>query len=187
MLDASQAARRDPAVTASAAHSGLVQPLPAASRVSVRIKRNGTLAAPFDLPVNRCVAHEDRCVLRLGPDEWMIIGPETDTDAMSAQTETALADRPHAVVDISHRNVAFEVSGQQAAEILNAGCPLDLHPAAFPPGSATRTLLGMAEIILVRLAEEPVFRVECWRSFATYVHGFLIEAERNAVVLAERD
>lgn len=121
----------------------------------------------FDLRIGRCATCDDRYLLRLGPDEWMIIGPEADTDAMTAQVEAALADRVHAVVDISHRNVGLGVSGPHAAEILNAGCPLDLHPSVFPAGSATRTLLGKAEIVLVRPREEPLFRVECWRSFGT--------------------
>ena len=47
--------------------------------------------------------------------------------------------------------------------------------AAFPVGAGTRTLLAKAEILLVRTAPDR-YRVECWRSFATYVHGFLQEA-----------
>lgn len=192
MLEGGQLARRDSALPAATATLGPVQTLPAASRISVRVKPNDALPAAsvagltLDLPINGCVARGGRCVLRLGPDEWMILGPETDRDAMTAETEAALSDRVHAMVDVSHRNVAFRVSGPHAAEILNAGCPLDLYPAAFPPGSATRTLLGKAEIVLIRSADEPVFRVECWRSFGSYVHGFLLEAERNVIVLAER-
>ena len=121
----------------------------------------------------------DRTLLRLGPDEWLVIGPESDTDALTAGIAASLGTRFHALADISHRNLAFGVSGPGAAGILNAGCPLDLHPSAFPPGSGTRTLLGKAEIVLIRPGDEPVFRVECWRSFATYVHGFLMEAARD--------
>jgi sarcosine oxidase subunit gamma len=71
------------------------------------------------------------------------------------------------------------VSGRHAAEVLNSGCPLDLAEAAFPAGTATRTLLGKAEIVLMRLDDGPTYRVECWRSFAQYVHGFLLEAARE--------
>lgn len=192
MLDASQAARRDAAVVAIPGTVGCIHPLPGASRLSVRLKWTGAVPTAsvaglsFDLSIGHCAERDDRYLLRLGPDEWMIIGPETDTEAMTAQAEAALADRAHAVVDISHRNVGFGVSGPHAAEILNAGCPLDLHPSAFPPGTATRTLLGKAEIVLMRSRQEPVFRVECWRSFGAYVHGFLTAAERNVAALSER-
>ena len=134
---------------------------------------------PLALRINRCTASGERLTIRLGPDEWLLIGPEADTEAMAGEIAAALADRFHALVDISHRNVAFEVSGPQAEAILNAGCPLDLHSSSFPAGSGTRTLLGKAEIVLLRPSEEPLFRVECWRSFATYVHGFLQEAARD--------
>jgi len=54
-----------------------------------------------------------------------------------------------------------------------------LGPQAFPAGSATRTLLGKAEIVLSRPGEAPSFEVECARSFARYVRDFLLEAARG--------
>ena len=39
--------------------------------------------------------------------------------------------------------------------------------------------MGKAEIVLMRLDDRPTYRVECWRSFASYVHGFLTEAARE--------
>jgi len=68
------------------------------------------------------------------------------------------------------------VAGPQAAEVINSGCPLDLSPSAFPPGAATRTLLGKAEIILSRWEEMAAFEVECARSLAAYVQEFLAAA-----------
>ena len=62
--------------------------------------------------------------------------------------------------------------------MINAGCPLDLSPAAFPAGAATRTLLGKAEIILSRSDDAPAFEIECGRSFAAYVRDFLFVAAR---------
>jgi len=46
-------------------------------------------------------------------------------------------------------------------------------------------LLGKAEIVLIRPASEPSFRVECWRSFARYVHDFLCEAARDCPALPQ--
>ena len=62
--------------------------------------------------------------------------------------------------------------------LLNAGCPLDIHPQAFPVGMCTRTLLAKAEIVLWRTAETS-FRVEAARSLAPYVGRFLAQAERD--------
>ncbi len=45
-------------------------------------------------------------------------------------------------------------------------------------GAGTRTLFGKAEIVLIR-TDETAYRLECWRSYATYVQGFLAEAARE--------
>ncbi len=36
-----------------------------------------------------------------------------------------------------------------------------------------------AEVVLVRPAPGDHFRVECWRSFAPYVHAFLVNSARE--------
>ena len=59
------------------------------------------------------------------------------------------------------------------ADVLNAGCPLDLADARLSDRHRHAHLLGKAEIVLMRLDDAPTYRVECWRSFAAYVHGFL--------------
>jgi sarcosine oxidase subunit gamma len=116
-----------------------------------------------------------RVAFWLGPDEWLVID-ESGADLVGRCAGAAVL---HAAVDVSHRNTAFGVSGPAAADCLNAGCPQDLSLAAFPVGAASRTVLGKAEIVLWRPAEE-IFRVECWRSFADYVYTFLTEAARDA-------
>ncbi len=87
----------------------------------------------------------------------------------------------HALIDIGHRSAGFEISGARAADALNAGCPLDLSARAFPTGTATRTLLGKAEIVLLRTDDAPAYRLECARSFARYVDAFLADAAREFV------
>ena len=85
----------------------------------------------------------------------------------------------HSAVGISHRNVAVSVTGPGAVNTVNAGCPHDLSLAAFPVGACSRTILGKAEIVLLRTAED-AFRVECWRSFSDYVLAFLEDAAKDA-------
>lgn len=116
---------------------------------------------------------------RLGPDEWLLLGPNGEAEALAQRLEQVLGGEHYALVDVSHRNVAITVSGRSAAAVLNAGVPIDLDDAIFPSGSATRTVLGKAEIVLMRAGAEPFYRVECWRSFAPYVRSFIDEAARN--------
>jgi sarcosine oxidase, subunit gamma len=127
----------------------------------------------LDLPINRCQSTDAKRTLRLGPDEWLLCGPETQGNEIANETEAALRDLTHALVDVSHAHVALSVSGARAAEAINSGCPLDLSSAAFPPGVATRTLIGNGEIILSRWQDRAGFEVECGRSVAAYVREFL--------------
>lgn len=112
--------------------------------------------------------------LWLGPDEWLLIDGERDPNETLRGLETL-----HSAVDVSHRNVAFEVSGTHAAEAIAGGCPQNLLPEAFPIGACSRTILGKAEIVLWR-TDEHTFRIECWRSFAPYVHTYLSACVRDA-------
>ncbi|MDE1570617.1 sarcosine oxidase subunit gamma [Aquabacter sp. P-9] len=158
-----------------------IAPLPPAARYVLRLDptRAASIgsAGGFDLsgPINSCRSTDTGLAARLGPDEWLLIARDAD-EAAGRAVAGALAGTHHSLVEAGHRNVGIAVAGAQAATVLNAGCALDLSDAAFPAGSATRTLLGKAEIVLLRPGTEHIYRVECWRSFATYVHGFLTEA-----------
>ncbi len=136
----------------------------------------GSIFGPA-LPVGACRAsdHGERAALWLGPDEWLLLAPEAEETDTVASIAEAMGPEPYALVNISHRNVGLEITGPQAAALLAAGCPLDLHELAFPAGMCTRTILAKAEIILWRTASER-FHLEVWRSFVPYVWDFLIEA-----------
>ena len=199
MLEKSSIAQRRSALSALAPHckpSADNQPLPVAirplqaeARWALRLPEGDaaklTAVAGFQLdqPINRFRMHEGRSAARLGPDEWLLLAPEADAEMVAAELTAGLKGQHHALVDISHRNVGLMVSGPAAAIVLNAGCPLDLHPDRFPPGMATRTLLGKCEILLYRVDHgpnaAPAYRIECARSYATYVSAFLTEAARE--------
>ena len=49
---------------------------------------------------------------------------------------------PGSVVDVSANRTTLELSGPPAREVLEKGCPLDLHPRAFGPGRAVSTTGG---------------------------------------------
>ena len=156
--------------------------LPPVARFSLRLSPallgRATSVAGFalELPINRCQIAAGKRALRLGPDEWLLCGPQTAAAEIVRDAEAALGNLHHAFVDLSHAHIALSVAGPQAAEVINSGCPLDLSPSAIPPGAATRTLLGKAEIILTRWEEMAAFEVECARSLAAYVQEFLAAA-----------
>jgi sarcosine oxidase, subunit gamma len=161
-----------------------VRPLPQAARFIFRGRPSAVEAAgrafAVALPQSACRAATsgDRAALWLGPDEWLLLAPEMASESVRASLASGLVSEPHALVDISHRNTALEVVGPDAATLLNAGCPLDLDRDTFPVGMCARTMLGKAEIVLWRTAEQR-YHVEVWRSFAAYVWNLLVEAQRE--------
>jgi sarcosine oxidase, subunit gamma len=119
-----------------------------------------------------------KAALWLGPDEWLLLLPQVEQDALARRLQAALAGTPYSLVDVSHRQVAFAVRGRLAARMLTSGCPLDLGLEAFPTGMVTRTLFHKAEVVLWREAEG--FHLEVWRSFAPYVAGHMQTARLGA-------
>jgi heterotetrameric sarcosine oxidase gamma subunit len=126
---------------------------------------------------NRADISRDRAALWLGPDEWLVLAPDTEVQ-LARQAAKASGELPASIVDVSHRNLSIEIAGPRAVWCLTAFCALDLDRSAFPIGMCTRTLLGKAEIVLWRLGVE-TFHVEVARSFAPYVWQCLEEARRE--------
>lgn len=130
------------------------------------------------LPLVPCRAAEAgaRAALWLGPDEWLLLAPFGE--AAEAGLAEALSGTAHSLVDVSDGFAALVLRGAMAAQVLSAGCPLDLHDTAFPVGMATRTVLGRAGITLWRRGAQE-WRVETGRSLAAHTGAFLAEAARG--------
>jgi len=166
------------------AEAARLRALGPAARLAFRTREAGIGPAGeaygVTLPVEACRfnMNEGRLALWLGPDEWLLIAPNNEPAPIFASIEAALAGIPHALVDVSARSVGIEISGEQAAFVLNQGCPLDLSLKAFPVGMCTRTVFAKTEIVLLRHAPD-VFHIDVWRSFAAYLWTYLDEARRE--------
>lgn len=166
------------------AASPTLRQLPPASRLVLRGSPQVMAAAANALGLRpsdtscRASRNGDRAALWLGPDERLLMGPADAGTEMVSLLQTALAGTAHSLVEVSHAQTAFEVSGERAAAALNTGCPLDLDPASFPVDMCTRTVFAKAQIVLWRTGPE-TFRVEVARSFAPYVTKILALADRE--------
>jgi sarcosine oxidase subunit gamma len=176
MADLSTARQSPPLVSSSG-----VQLLPPAARFVLRGGPAVMAAAGAVLGLNtsdvacRSASAGERTALWLGPDEQLLLAPVAAGEAVARQLSNALSALPHSLVNVSHRQIALQVSGPQAQNVLSAGCPLDLHLESFPVGACTRTVLGKCDMVLWRTAAAS-FHVEVWRSFADYASRFLAEA-----------
>ncbi len=139
-----------------------------------------TLGVRPPLEINRAVTSGTRTVMKLGPDEWLILA-----EAGVALQLDLPSDAKLAVVDVSHRQAALQIAGPSVAAVLNAGCPLQLDLAAFPVGRATRTHLAKAEIVLWRTATT-TFHIEVARSFVPYLIAHLNRSIEVEAALAKQ-
>ena len=132
--------------------------LPVEAQVSIR----GEPPAGFPVEPNTTGTVDGKTVLWLCPDEWLVLGGHE-------------ADYPDAAaaVDVSANRVAFELSGDDAADVLAHGCALDLDP--FEPGRCAQTLLARAQVILYR-PDAVTFRILVRPSFAPYLRAWLEDA-----------
>ncbi|WP_430783372.1 sarcosine oxidase subunit gamma [Actinoplanes sp. G11-F43] len=113
-------------------------------------------------------------LLRLGPDEWLAIGPPDAQERLTARYESVAGA---SVVDVSAQRTTLELSGPGIRELLALGCSLDLHPSMFAVGDHAQTTLAHTPVILLR--REPVFWLMVRASFAAHLAGWLIDASRD--------
>jgi sarcosine oxidase subunit gamma len=183
MADIAHANRIEPLSGRVGGAAGVsLTPAGAAYRVSLRVDPAAakTLSKKLglELPMTpKTSVHNDkgRLAAWLGPDEWLIIDENADPLKDLEKTTTL-----HSAVDISHRNTAVLVSGNGARATVQSGCPQNLSDRVFPVGSATRTVMGKIEVVIIRTGEDD-YRVECWRSFSDYAFTLLSEAARDCL------
>jgi sarcosine oxidase, subunit gamma len=132
----------------------------------------------FALPIepNRVMSHGDRWGLWLGPDEWLVVAPPDQRQAITAALRSAVGAQDGSVVDVSANRTVIELSGSAATELLAHGCALDLHPRAFGPGRCAQTMLAKAQVIVQQTAATPAFYIYVRASFAGYLADWLLDA-----------
>ncbi len=117
-----------------------------------------------NVPVQIGETHD--AVACLGPDEWLLRLPVGSNLPLGEGL-------PLSIVEISERAVTLVIEGPRAVDLLQTGCPRDLH--RFATGEARRTVYEGVEMILWRTGNER-FEIEVWRSFAPHLHLALTKA-----------
>ena len=161
-----------------------VRELPFVAQVNLRadpndagLMRRLAAALGFALPVvpNMVAAREDRRALWLGPDEWLVVGPDGEQEAVEKALRNGLNGAFGSIVDLSANRTLLEIHGPKARELLAHGVPIDLDARSFGPGRCAQTLMAKAQVILER-RHESAFHVYARSSFASYVAGWLVDA-----------
>lgn len=144
-----------------------------ASEAADRVEK--ALGAPLPRQCGQTAASGPHTVVWLGPDEWLVLS-QTESTAVAAELRDALAGAPGSVVDVSANRTTLELSGPAARQVLDKGCPLDLHPRAFGPGQAVSTTVGPVAVLLWQVDDAPTYRLFPRSSFADYLARWLIDA-----------
>ena len=177
---------RDRFVALSAATRGdiLVREVPYLAQINFRADPNDAdimqrLASTlgFALPVlpNMATSHNDRRALWLGPDEWLIVGPDGEQEILGQALRDGLNGTVGSIVDVSANRTMLEVGGPKARELLSHGVPIDLDARTFGPDRCAQTLLAKAQVVIERHHDEP-FHLYIRSSFAHYAAEWLLDA-----------
>jgi sarcosine oxidase, subunit gamma len=131
---------------------------------------SGVWGAPLPPTIGEFTASAGRIAACIGPDEWYLIAPLGDQDAIEASFADFYKTTVHSLVDVGHREVGIAVEGPEAANALQSCIAADIN--AMPVGSARRTIIDRVQIILIHEAEDR-FHIEVWHSFADHVWHLL--------------
>ncbi|WP_435281646.1 sarcosine oxidase subunit gamma [Streptomyces koelreuteriae] len=143
------------------------------SETAVRIEK--TLGTRLPGECGHTTASGPHTAVWLGPDEWLVIS-RTDGAALTAELREALGADPGSIVDVSANRTTLELRGPSARQVLEKGCPLDLHPRAFGPGRAVSTTVGPVAVLLRQLDDAPAYQLLPRSSFADHLARWLIDA-----------
>jgi sarcosine oxidase, subunit gamma len=167
-----------------------IREVPFLSQVNLRADPNDAdlmqrLAAAlgFPLPVapNTVTSRDDRRTIWLGPDEWLVVGPDGQQEALEQALRNGLNGAFGSIVDVSANRTQLEIRGPRAGELLARSIAIDLDARSFGPGRCAQTLLAKAQVILER-RDESAFLVYPRTSFASYVADWLLDSQQLEAV-----
>ena len=123
------------------------------------------------LPLKPCTISENGLVrvVWVGPNDWLIVGPSGQPEAIALRLREALSGLHYAVTDVSSGYTVLHLSGRPVRDVLAQGCPLDLHPRAFERGACAGSHFFKASIWLWQTDEAPVYELLVVRSYMDYV------------------
>lgn len=145
----------------------------------------GVLGVALPRSVGQVVSHGGHDVLWLGPDEWLVVS-RTPPEVLVAGLVHGVGEAHAAVVDVSANRTVIELAGACARAVLEKGCPLDLHPRAFGPGTAVSTTLARVPVLLWQVGVQS-YRLLPRSSFAEYTARWLLDASREFATGFEDD
>jgi sarcosine oxidase subunit gamma len=129
-----------------------------------------------DAQPNRAVSSGRTTVLWVGPGRWLVVEPERADASLESLLRSALPASQAALVDLGSSRTVLRIAGRHARDLLAKGCPVDLHPRAFPAGACAQTLLGHVQMLVHAVDDGSTLDIYVARSFGLTVWEFLTES-----------
>lgn len=117
-----------------------------------------------------------RKLIGTGPGVWLLM-EEVTGPGWAAE----VAQRLHGLALVTDQTSGYallEVAGPSARALLQSGLAIDMHPEAFPEGSAATSVIEHIGVILWCVGPE-TFHLATFRSYATDFHRWLAEATKT--------
>jgi heterotetrameric sarcosine oxidase gamma subunit len=120
-------------------------------------------ASPENAP--RSVIGDHMVIVGCAPGQWFALSDGVGSSSAVARLTDALAGIA-SVIDHSAGKVVVRVTGPRARDVLAKGCPIDLDPRVFKPGSAASTEIAHIGCVIWQVDDQPTFDLMVNRSVA---------------------
>ena len=132
---------------------------------------------------NTYTSNDERKIIWLGPDEWLITDESQNNSDLLYKLKNAIGDQKSSVTDVSENRTIIRISGKKLFTLLSKFLALDLKNNFAKQSSATQTLFIKVPALVVRIfkdyPDQPKFDVFVNRSHANYIYNLLVDGTKN--------
>ena len=136
----------------------------------------GALGVPLPLEPNTTAPSPELTAFWFGPGRWLIESERLSANEIEGRLRAASDAGGIAIADLSSGRTVICVCGEAARRTLAQGCPIDLHPGAFPPGTIAHSMLEGISVMLHHLPDGNAFDLYVPRSYSLATWEWLTEA-----------
>ena len=119
---------------------------------------------PVPATPNTVTADGTSRLMWLSPKRWLLVDADPD---LTIDTEI--------MRNVSSGRTVLRLHGENVRDVLAKGCPLDLHPQSFKPGTCAQSRIGSLNVLIDHI-EDKTFDIYIARGFAVTFWEWLTEA-----------
>ena len=132
----------------------------------------------MDIPriSNTATVHDTYSVLWLGPEEWLLIVPESDEVRIASELSHDGADGWAVAIIVSDHYSIITIQGSETVDVLAQACSIDLHPKKFSTGQCCRCAFARTTAIVRPLDSQGTYELIVESSYEQYAKDWLKKA-----------